>query len=100
MVDYSRDNWDQQRTLTRSFTFLGQTYLANASADLGVTIRVFKVMYSYRWGNEKVRFGPMVDMGVVSSSVNLTGTTNNGTRSAECTISKFAATLGYDPPSA
>ncbi len=31
LVQYGRDNWDQQRTLTRSFTFLGQTYVANAS---------------------------------------------------------------------
>src|SRR5436190_2958968 len=37
MVQYGRDNWDQQRTLTRSITFQGQTYVANASADLGVT---------------------------------------------------------------
>ena len=96
MVDYNRDNWDQQRTLTRSITFRGQTYVANASADLGVTIRTFKAMYSYRWGNEKVRFGPMVDMGVISTSVNLTGTTNNGTRSTEGTITKLAATVGYD----
>ncbi len=96
LVQYGRDNWDQQRTLTRSFTFLGQTYVANASADLGVTIRVFRAMYSYRWGNEKVHFGPMVDLGVISTNVKLTGTTNNGTRSAEGTISKFAATVGYD----
>src|SRR6266576_5877170 len=80
MVQYSRDNWDQQRTLTRNITFRGETYLANASADLGVTLRRFRAMYAYRWGNEKVRFGPMVDMGIVNTSVNLTGTTNSGTR--------------------
>lgn len=95
-VLYSRDNWDQQRTLTRSFTFLGQTYIANASADMGVTLRTFLARYSYRWGNEKVHFGPMVDMGVISTNVKLTGSTNNGTRSTEGTITKFAATIGYD----
>lgn len=96
MIQYSRDNWDQQRTLTRSFTFQGQTYLANASADLGVTLRIFRAMYSYRWGNEKIHFGPMVDLGVVNTSVKLTGTTNSGTRTAEGSINKFAATVGYD----
>lgn len=96
MVQYSRDNWDQQRTLTRSFTLQGQTYLANANADLGVTLRTFRAMYSYRWGNEKVHFGPMVDMGIISTSVNLTGTTSSGIRSTEGSISKFAATVGYD----
>src|ERR1700741_3158094 len=68
-VQYGRDNWDQQRTLTRTITFAGQTYLANASADLGLTLRTFRAMYAYRWGNEKLRFGPMVDMGVISTSV-------------------------------
>ncbi len=38
----------------------------------------------------------MVDMGVISTSVKLTGTTNNGTRSTDGSISKFAATVGYD----
>src|SRR6476620_2553586 len=61
MVQYGRDNWDQQRTLTRSITFAGQTYVANASADLGLTLRTFRAMYAYRWGNKKVRFGPMID---------------------------------------
>jgi len=96
MAAYSRDNWDQERTLTRTFTFLGQTYVANASADLDLTIRTFRGMYAYRWGNEKVRIGPMVDMGVISVDVKLNGTTNNGARSTEGTISKFAATVGYD----
>ena len=95
-VQYSRDNWDQQRTLTRSFTFRGQTFVANASADLGITLRTFLATYSYRWGNEKIRFGPKVDMGIVSTNAKLTGTTNSGTRSAEGTITKFAATVGYD----
>ena len=96
MVQYNRDNWDQQRTTTRTFTFLGQTYVANAAADLGVTLRYFRAMYSYRWGNEKIRFGPMFDMGAIWTNVKLTGTTNNGSRTTEGSITKFAATVGYD----
>ena len=38
----------------------------------------------------------MADMGVISTRLNITGTTNNGTRTAEGKISKFAATVGYD----
>jgi hypothetical protein len=53
-------------------------------------------MYAYRWGNEKIRIGPMVDMGLVSTRLELTGTTNNGTRSDSGKITKFAATVGYD----
>src|SRR6476469_1153534 len=76
LVSYGRDNWDQQRTLTRSFTFRGETYVANASADLGITLRKFRAGYAYRWGNEKVRFGPAVDLGFITTSAKLTGTTN------------------------
>jgi hypothetical protein len=53
-------------------------------------------MYAYRWGNEKIRIGPMADMGVVSTRLNIDATTNTGTRSASGKITKFAATLGYD----
>jgi hypothetical protein len=53
-------------------------------------------MYAYRWGNDKIRIGPMADMGVVSTKLELTGTTNNGTRTESGKITKFAATLGYD----
>jgi hypothetical protein len=53
-------------------------------------------MYAYRWGNDKIRIGPMADMGVVSTKLELTGTTDNGTRTESGKITKFAATLGYD----
>src|SRR5436190_72714 len=69
LVSYGRDNWDQQRTLTRSFTFRGETYVANASADLGITLRKFRAGYAYRWGNEKIRFGPAGDLGFITTSV-------------------------------
>jgi len=96
MVEYARDNWDQERTLMRTFTFRGQTFVANAAAEMDVRVRSFLARYAYRWGNEKVRFGPMGNMGVISTSAELTSTTNNATRSAEGKITKFAATLGYD----
>jgi hypothetical protein len=96
VVSYGRDNWDQQRTLTRSFTFRGETYVANASADLGITLRKFRAGYAYRWGNEKIRFGPMMNGGFITTSVKITGTTNNGTRTAEGSITKFAGSVGYD----
>jgi hypothetical protein len=96
MVEYSRDNWDQERMLTRTFTFRGETFVANAAAEMDVRVRSFLARYAYRWGNEKIRFGPMGTIGVINTSVDLTGTTNNGTRTAEGSITKFAATVGYD----
>jgi hypothetical protein len=96
MVEYTQTSWDRQRTLSRSFTFRGQTYLANLETSAELRLTDFKVMYSRRWGNEKIRIGPMADMGFVRTSLSLSGTTNNGTRSDSATITKFAATLGYD----
>ena len=96
VADWAETNWERTRTLSRSFTFLGQTYVANLDATAGLTLREFRAMYSYRWGTEKFRIGPMADMGVISTRLNITGTTNQGTRSGEVTTTKFAATLGYD----
>jgi len=82
--------------LSRSFTFRGETYVANASLDGDLSLRQFRAMYAYRSGNEKLRFRPMVDMGIITTGLKLSGTTNNGGRSGEGSISKFAATIGYD----
>ena len=94
--EYSQTSWNRSNTLTRSFTFLGQTYVANLDTSADLKLSTFRAMYAYRWGNEKIRIGPMADMGVVSTRLELTGTTNNGTRSDSGKITKFAATLGYD----
>lgn len=94
--EYAQTTWNRSATLTRSFTFRGQTYLANLDASADLRLSDFRVMYAYRWGNEKIRIGPMADMGVISARLNVTGTTNNGTRSDSGKITKFAATLGYD----
>src|SRR5215211_5517123 len=96
LVDYSDTGWERSTTLTRSFTFRGETYVANASLAGNLSLRQFRAMYAYRWGNEKLRFGPMVDAGVITTRLNLSGTTNNGARTAEGSITKLAATIGYD----
>jgi hypothetical protein len=96
LVDYSQTDWERSRTLSRSFTFLGETYLANLNTDSQLKLKTFRAMYAYRWGNEKIRFGPMVNMGVIDTELDISGTTNNGARTAEGSITKFAATVGYD----
>ena len=94
--EYAQTTWNRSSALTRSLTFRGQTYVANLEASADLRLSDFRVMYAYRWGNDKIRIGPMADMGVVSTRLNVTGTTNNGTRSESGKITKFAATLGYD----
>lgn len=95
-ASYGQTTWDRNTTLSRSFSFRGETFQANLDAAADLRLSNFRAMYAYRWGNEKLRIGPMVDMGVISTRLNITGTTNNGTRSGSGKITKFAATLGYD----
>jgi len=96
LVGYETADWSRTTILSRTFTFAGQTYTANLEATGDLKLRVFRGMYAYRWGNEKFRFGPMADMGIVSAKLNISSVTNTGTRSSEGSRAKFAATVGYD----
>jgi hypothetical protein len=96
LAEYSDTRWNRTTTLSRSFTFLGETYVANLEATGNLKLKTFRAMYSYRWGTEKFRIGPMVDVGVIDTGIKISGTTNNGMRTSEGSITKFAATIGYD----
>ena len=97
VADYATTDWDRTRVIVRSFTFRGQTYVAGAAIEGNLRQSVWKGMYAYRWHKDKVHIGPMIDMGVVPTRLDITGTTLGGTtREAEGSISKFAATVGYD----
>src|SRR6185437_9002727 len=93
---YSQTTWNRTTSLSRSFTFRGETFTANLDTSSVLRLSNFRAMYAYRWGNEKFRIGPMVDMGVITTRLEIDAATNSGTRSAEGKISKFAATVGYD----
>jgi hypothetical protein len=93
---YAKTDWNRNTSLSRSFTFRGETFTANLDTAAHLSLSNFRVMYAYRWGNEKFRIGPMGDMGVITTKLDISATTNSGTRFAEGSISKFAATLGYD----
>src|SRR5580765_723558 len=88
---------NRTRTFTRTFTFRGETYVAGAAVEGNLRVSNFKGMYAYRWGNDKVRIGPMMDFGIVAIPLDITGNTLSGTgRKTEGEIKKFAATVGYD----
>jgi hypothetical protein len=95
-VEYDDTRWKRETTLSRSFTFRGETFQANLAASGNLQLKTFRAMYAYRWGTEKFRIGPMVDFGIINTSLKISGTTNNGMREAEGSITKFAATVGYD----
>jgi len=96
-VEYANTDWDRTRVIGRSFTFRGETYVVGAAIESNLRQSTLKGMYSYRWGNDKVRVGPMIDFGVVPTRLDITGTTlSGGVRKTEGEINKFAATIGYD----
>jgi hypothetical protein len=93
---YGQTTWNRNTNLSRSFTFRGETFVANLNAAADLRLSNFRAMYAYRWGNAKFRIGPMADLGVISTRLNISGTTSNGMRSGSGSITKFAATVGYD----
>jgi len=93
---YSQTTWNRNTSLSRSFTFRGETFTANLDTSANLRLSNFRAMYAYRWGNEKFRIGPMGDMGVISTRLEINSKTNSATRSASGSITKFAATVGYD----
>ena len=96
-VEYANTDWDRTRIIARSFTFRGETYVAGAAIEGNLRQSTLKGMYARRWGNDKVRVGPMIDFGVVPTRLDITGNTLSGAgRKTEGSINKFAATIGYD----
>src|SRR3954468_24081231 len=101
-AEYFNTDWDRTRVIGRAFTFRGETYVAGAAIESNLRQSAFKGMYARRWGNDKIRIGPMVDMGIVPTNLDITGVTlSGGSRKTEGSIKKFAATVGgdmdYDP---
>src|SRR6185503_12010409 len=71
LAAYEQTTWDRSTTLSRSFTFLGETFTAGLDTSSNLRLSDFRAMYAYRWGNEKFRIGPMFDMGVISTRLNI-----------------------------
>lgn len=96
LFDYSRANFDATRTLTRTIVFQGQAFPVNLAVRAEYTLNDFRAMYAYRWGNRKIRFGPMVDVGFVKSTVGLSASLNNSSVAREGNTTKPALAVGYD----
>jgi Outer membrane protein beta-barrel domain len=96
VVDYGHTDWSRSTVLNRSLAFNGRIYIANVNTTSDLNLSDFRAMYSYRWGNEKFRFGPMADAGFVKMSLDIKGTTTTGPVDSEASTTKFVATVGYD----
>lgn len=96
MVNYLRADFEATATLRRTIVFQGQVYPVNLEVEGNYQLDDFRVLYSYRWGSEKLRIGPMVDIGVVRSKVKVAGTINGIPVDREGETIKPSFTVGYD----
>jgi Outer membrane protein beta-barrel domain len=95
-VGYARSSYSSTTTLTRTIEFLGQTYTANLQIKSERTLSDLAAGYSYRWGTENFRIGPMGTLGFVKPEVTIDSVSNTNISRREGSITKFAALIGYD----
>jgi hypothetical protein len=95
-LTYNRTTNTNTRTLSRTFTFLDQTYTANLNTRAEQSLGIFLASYAYRWGNKKVRIGPMGQLGFATARVDLNAVTNNAVGARSGKITTAVGTVGYD----
>ncbi len=93
---YSHTSGNNTTTLARTFVFLGQTYTANLAVHAEHSLGMFLASYAYRWGNKKVRIGPMAQLGWSTTRVALAAVSNNAISAKEGSVSALAGAFGYD----
>lgn len=96
MANYSRTSTDNTRTLSRTFIFQGQTYTAGLNTKAESSLGLFLAGYAYRWGNKKVRIGPMGQVGFATARLALSAVSNTAIAAREGSITALAGTIGYD----
>jgi len=57
-VEYGQITRLRTRTISQSFTFLGNLYVINSTLSAQFQTRQFEIAYAARWGNQKFRIGP------------------------------------------
>jgi hypothetical protein len=96
MLNYARTASSNTRALSRTLVFRDRTYTANLDTRAEESLGVFLATYAYRWGNQKVRIGPMAQLGFATARVDLNAVTNTAVGDREGSITKFVGTVGYD----
>jgi hypothetical protein len=82
--------------LNRSIIFGGRVYIANVTTRSDTSLGIFLASYAYRWGNDKIRIGPMGQLGWATTKVGLNAVGISAGGSREGSISSVAGTVGYD----
>ena len=93
MAGYHRTATSNTRLLSRTFVFQGQTYTANLNTRAEDSLGLFLAPYVYRWGNKKVRIGPMGQVGWATTRVGLTAVSNTAIAAREGSITALAGTF-------
>jgi hypothetical protein len=96
MLNYARTAADNTRALSRTIVFRDQTYTANLDTRSEESLGIALGTYAYRWGNKKVRIGPMVQVGFATARVGLSAVSNTAVADRSGSITKLVGTVGYD----
>src|SRR4051812_9307480 len=96
MLNYARTASSNTRALSRTLVFRDRTYTANLDTRAEESLGVFLATYAYRWGNQKVRVGPMAQLGFATARVDLNAVTNTADAERSGSITKLVGTVGYD----
>ncbi|MFL6337401.1 MAG: hypothetical protein ACJ754_29225 [Pyrinomonadaceae bacterium] len=96
MLNYARTASSNTRALSRTIVFRDRTYAANLDTRAEESLGVFLATYAYRWGNQKVRIGPMAQLGFATARVDLSAVTNTADTERSGSITKLVGTVGYD----
>ena len=80
--DYLHQGFDSDQTLTRRVEFDGRIFNVNARVNGELSLRQLRFAYAYRFGNDKFRIGPMVDVRVVRAKARLATVATGGGSSA------------------
>ena len=96
MVNYGRTSTSNTRVLSRTFVFQDQIYTANLNTKAESSLGIALATYAYRWGNKKVRIGPMGQVGFATTRVGLSAVSNTAIAARDASITSIAGTIGYD----
>jgi len=76
-IEYGWLNQDKDFIINRTITIPGRVIVINSNLNLNVKTKDFHLAYSPRWGNEKVRIGPLFEYEHLDVNLKLTNLTPN-----------------------
>lgn len=97
-IEYGWLNRDQNFIINRTITIPGRVILINSNLDLNIKTKDFRLAYAPRWGNDKVRIGPLFEYEHLGVNLKLTNLSPNAPPplTTELDVPNNILNLGFD----